>query len=471
MGPSRAVLAPLALLALLALAVAPVAHGQALAAKKALPLSERALDPRLDQFNQIIADSKGLFGGSEDASVVAHVAAAKAALKRGKKVDGADDGTVGTQASGRFTVSNCYDLWAVINAANELGTRDPGRSSWTIELSCATNYTNCYDATGLVSPKTAGFAVFPASGRTRLVIQPSRQDCPRGTRPVIGGQYPAGVNKTVGVKYPLFAVGSYLELPVSQDFDALFQSQLTMTDIIIDGGGVQPCIAAGSAQRLTLTNVELRNCRSEYQGAGIWSYDSPIRWRNGAVTGCAVGAGGAGIPYPGSGAGVSQVMYSWRGQLMSIQGVTFKGNVHINGGGAFAVSTYLEGASTTVQIRNGEFADNKANACGVGTVFRADRAIEEGGTRRFDGRMTLDLNGMKLSGNNGAPALPGNGTAPNILLCGAYQQPVQGSNPPYNMTLKNPTRLNLRTSGQTLSKATPMIPALEGTDWEFIYTA
>jgi hypothetical protein len=199
-------------------------------------------------------------------------------------------------------VTNCHELWTVMAAATALTVADNAKASKiTITLSCAvsTNYTDCFDTTGLMSPLTNGNLVNGFFGFATLALAADKKTCTGGARPRIGGVSPtATASQNSGS--PLLVLGT------DADQDYIAMTTVTLTNIIVDGSGKRPCIATNSLKKMTMNNVDLINCMTVYSGAGLFAYDTPLSWKKGLISNSmAQGLSPDFLSFPGLGGGLS----------------------------------------------------------------------------------------------------------------------------------------------------------------------
>lgn len=410
-----------------------------------LPPSQRPYNPKNEYTKKLVewAKPQTRFGCASNANIDKDIEAAKKALLAGPTHQTDSDNIQPQWGSGVFRVYNCEQLWKVVSAANELtqATVSKGFGIWYVELSCSGNFTNCYNKT--LSPYTGGNLVMGISGPAFLTLR-AAFDCDFrvGERPIISGAAPASdpdpLNETM--QQPFFAVG----VGDDPEENEIFQTQLTMYNIIIDGGNRRPCISGTSAKRIYLYNVDFVNCVGFYEGAAIAAYDTPIWYHFGAVRNSKTYAMTALAPQPGNGTNftgaggaIAQNLYSWKGGISSIFKIDFINNWHENMYGVFYITSFVDALPLLITFSLGKFENNSAPLCAVGGTFRSDRFLD--GTFLRAGRMTLNLRSVVFK-DNLAPATF-NGKEVNTQLCGTYQNPVEGTDPPQTLAFPYPTKV------------------------------
>lgn len=83
---------------------------------------------------------------------------------------------------------------------------------------------------------------------------------------------------------------------------------------------MRPCLQIINGNRASLTNVDLQNCKAEQSGAGLYLYNTTVRYNGGAVTNTlTTPVIRSATDFPGAGGAIASFGYGIRGALMNLQ--------------------------------------------------------------------------------------------------------------------------------------------------------
>ncbi|GBF95394.1 hypothetical protein Rsub_08356 [Raphidocelis subcapitata] len=285
----------------------------------------------------------------------------------------------GASAQTVYRVSSCSELAAKFgDIAQQMSALTKGKVSITIELGCGQPgaYSDC--------PSKAMMPAWYVQGKAlqlQLAIK-GAAGCAGAARPVLSGA--VAVEDAVE---PLF-------MALEKNY------HLTLQDLVLDGKEARPGIFADPAGSLTLVNVDVINCRFNYEEApGLWARGTPVSVEGGEFRNNVAGGNGGAVYF-------SQIP-GYSGGL-SFKGTKFVDNKADAGGAIFVVKTNPKGAKVTC---SGCVFDG--NDAAYGSVVMTSRSDDKqsGEELKPGAAIKLTLSGSVVSGNaNPTTAVCGEGT-------------------------------------------------------------